>query len=1156
MHLHVHSEYSLLDGANRIKELVARVKEMGQPAVAITDHGVMYGVIDFYKECMEQGIKPIIGCEVYMSVRELSKREGRQDLNPYHLVLLCKDLTGYHNLIKLVSAGFLEGFYGKPRVDSELLAKYSEGLIALTACLSGKVPRLLTRGDYEGAKSAAEELTHIYGRENVYIELQNHGIKEQGDIIPSLLKIARELSLGVVATNDAHYLKKEDSELQKVLTAIQTNRVVEDGVLEFETDEFYMKSRLEMENAFKHDKNVPISAFENTLTIAERCNVNFTFGEIRLPKYTGNGTENNAELLKRYANEGFRRIYGDNAPQSYRDRLTYELNTIEQMGYQDYFLIVGDFIHYAKSRGIPVGPGRGSGAGSMVAYCIGITGVDPMQYGLIFERFLNAERVTMPDFDIDFCNVRRQEVIDYVVDKYGDKHVAQIITFGTLGARASIRDVSRALGVNYQTADRVAKLIPFSIGMTIEKALKLSAEFRELYNSSREVGRVVDFARQLEGMPRHASVHAAGVVITQNPVDSYVPLQKGDFSAVTQYSMGILEELGLLKMDFLGLRNLTIIDDCVKMLKPQHPSFKIENIPLDDKNVFEMLTHGHTDGVFQFESGGILSVLARVVPTGIEDLIAVTSLYRPGPMDYIPDFIKNRHNPEAIVYDHPLLEPILSVTYGVIVYQEQVLEILRKLGGFSYGQADIVRRAMSKKKADVMRKTRDEFIYGIKEGEGVPCVGAVANGVPAEVASVIFDKMESFAAYAFNKSHAAAYALIAYQTAYLKCNYPKEYMAALMGNSISAKYKAESERLGLKVLPPDVNSSASACIAVEEGIRFGLSSVKNVGHNVVKNIVLTRESDGKFKDYRDFLSRVAGHDLNRKALESLIMSGALDCFELNRRTLIECTDKLLDEVGRRNRDKLSGQLGLFGDNDSDIVSEQIAALPEYPVQMLLKQEKDLLGIYLSGHPLEIYRELWRSGKVVEISTLTELGTNGEVGHSPDSPTDGTMLTIAGTLVSKKQKTTRKGDIMCFLRIEDMTDALEVLVFPTVFEKFGQMFTDEATLTIRGRLSLREGEAAKVIMETAAPASVPPPKQKQRKTDKSGLYLKLPSKDYPNIPELLKTLSEHPGNLAVYVYFEREKELTRAPGKLLADGNAILLTALKRSLGEKNVAVKQ
>lgn len=1155
VHLHLHTEYSLLDGACRITPLIQRIKELGQPAVAITDHGTMYGVVEFYKEAKKQGIKPIIGCEVYVAPRRMQDKVNKIDSSPHHLVLLCKDQEGYQNLIKLVSLGFTEGFYSKPRVDIDTLRKYSRGLIALTACLAGHIPRLLVKDDYEGAKEIALTYQHIFGKDNLYIELQNHGIDEQKKIIPSQIRLARELNLPLVATNDAHYLTKEDSKTQGVLIAIQTNRTIDNQSLEFETDEFYVKSREEMELALPNLKD----AMDNTLKIAERCNVEFEFGKIKLPAFTTNQRQDNKSYFRKLCYDGLHRHYGDQPKQEIIDRLEYELGIIETMGYVDYFLIVSDFIHYAKSQGIPVGPGRGSGAGSIAAYCIGITGIDPIKYGLIFERFLNPERVSMPDFDIDFCYVRRQEVIDYVTRRYGSDRVAQIITFGTMAARAAIRDVGRAIGLPYQLVDSVAKQIPTELGITIEKAFTRSPDFKRLYESGDEIKFLVDTASKLEGMPRHASIHAAGVVITKDPVSDYVPLQKNDESIVTQFPMGTLEELGLLKMDFLGLRNLTVISDTEKYIRKYDPGFDVEKIPLDDPQVYEMFSSGHTDGIFQFESPGIRQVLVKLRPTHLEDLIAVTSLYRPGPMDSIPKYIQNRHSPQYVTYKHPLLEPILKVTYGCIVYQEQVMQICRELAGFSYGRADLVRRAMSKKKADVMHQERKNFVYGITRKDGtVECPGAVANGVPEEIANQIFDEMDAFASYAFNKSHAAAYALIAYQTAYLKCHYPKEYMAALLTSVLDntsklVGYIGECERLEIAVLPPDVNESDDEFTVTGKGIRFGLLAIKNVGRGLVRDII-DRRVDKPYENFEDFVRRLYTSDLNKRTMESLISAGAFDCFNPNRRQLMSGYAQLLSHIDKTERQNLSGQLNLFGGGSSALDGGyQLPEVENYDTAYMLKLEKEVLGLYVSAHPLAAYNV-----------PLRKLGcvTVGEVLGAYDMPTealqDNALVKIGCVLAAKKLKITRKNDTMAFIQIEDATGSMEMVVFPQVLDKLGRVLNEGELVVVTGRLSYREDEPAKLICESAAAMAelIAPQEQTEAngKTKRVGLYLKIPTIDSPVFDEIKSLLGLFTGSTPVYVYFVDTATLTLAPKELWVKPNPALIGELKAMIGDKMVAM--
>ena len=851
-HLHLHTEYSLLDGACRIGPLLDRAKALGQTAMAITDHGAMYGVIDFYRAAQERGIKPVIGCEVYVAARTRHDKVYALDNERSHLVLLCENNTGYQNLIAMVSKAWTEGFYTKPRIDHELLEQHHEGIIALSACLAGEIPRALSRGDYEGAKETALWYDQLFGRGNYFLELQDHGLREQKQINPLIIRLSRETGIPLVATNDTHYIDKEDARVQQVLICIQTNHTVgEETGLEFETQEFYLKSEEEMRSLFPE---VP-EAFDNTMKIAQRCNVTFTFGETKLPHFDVPGGEDHFEYLTRMCETGLHERYGEHPPQEYRDRLQYELNVIHTMGYVDYYLIVHDFIHYAKSQGIPVGPGRGSGAGSIAAYCIGITGIDPMKYNLLFERFLNPERVSMPDFDIDFCYERRPEVIDYVVRKYGADHVAQIVTFGTMAAKAAIRDVGRALGVPYATADSIAKLVPYELNITLDAALKKSAELREQYDSSEQVHDLIDMARKVEGMPRHASTHAAGVVITRDPVSTYVPLARNDESVVTQFTMTTLEELGLLKIDFLGLRTLTVISDAEKMIRHREPGFAVNQIPTKDEAVYEMFASGQTEGVFQFESAGMRNVLMGLKPESLEDLIAVISLYRPGPMESIPTYIENRHHPDRVRYKTPLLKDILDVTYGCMIYQEQVMQIFRKLAGYSYGRADIVRRAMSKKKHKVMEQERKNFIYGLVNEDGtVECEGAIKRGVDEKIANELFDEMSSFASYAFNKSHAAAYAYVAYQTAWLKCHYPCEFMAALLTSVLDSAgkvsgYIAECSRIHISVLPPHVNESLEGFTVADGCIRFGLLAIKNLGRGFIKGILEERETGGPFTSF-------------------------------------------------------------------------------------------------------------------------------------------------------------------------------------------------------------------------------------------------------------------------------------------------------------------
>ena len=1160
-HLHLHTEYSLLDGACRIDRVLLRAKELGQTAMAITDHGVMYGVVDFYKKAKELGIKPIIGCEVYVAPRTMHDRDYRLDASPYHLVLLCKDHTGYQNLISLVSRASIDGFYAKPRVDLELLRQKSEGLIALSACLAGQIPRLLVAGDYAAAKEAAGRYIEIFGKENYYIEVQNHGIDDQMRILPLLKKLAQELGVGLVATNDAHYITKEDSRMQHILTCIQTNTTVDNPSLEFATNEFYVKSREEMEQALPGFEE----ALDNTMKIAERCNVEFEFGKLKLPHFTAPDGRDNLEYFRTGCREGLIRRYGEHPAPEIEKRLEYEMSVVESMGYVDYYLIVHDFVSYARSKGIPVGPGRGSGAGSLAAYCIGITNIDPIRYGLIFERFLNPERVSMPDFDIDFCYVRRPEVIEYVVRRYGADHVAQIITFGTMAARAAIRDVGRTLGMSYQQTDRIAKLVPQELGITLDKALDSSKEFRKIYEEEPAAHDLIDMAKSLEGMPRHASIHAAGVVIAKDPVESYVPLQRGEDAAVTQFPMTTLEELGLLKMDFLGLRNLTVIADSEAMIRKHKPNFSIDTIPLDDPDVFAMLSKGQTEGVFQFESGGMRNVLMQLGPEHMEDLIAVISLYRPGPMESIPRYIRNRHDPSKITYKHPKLASILDVTYGCIVYQEQVMQICRELAGFSYGRADLVRRAMSKKKAAVMQQEREHFIYGMKREDGlVECPGCVANGISEETADEIFREMSAFASYAFNKSHAAAYAHVAYQTAYLKCHYPKEYMAALLTSVLDntdkmVGYIGECSRLKIGMLPPDVTRSGETFTVDGDKIRFGLLAIKNVGRGVVTRLI-ERRNEHPFEDFMDFCTRMYDSESRRRTFECLIKSGALDCFGHTRNAMLSGLDAVLDEIERTLKKNLSGQTNLFDLPDSAPGGDPLPKLEELESSQLLRMEKEFLGVYVTGHPLLPYRAQMERAKAVPISAIR---------LAADSPTseiyDDARIILAGLISYRRNVITKKGDAMANLTVEDLTGSIEVVVFPKLLPQIDQLMKNpQQPILFSGRLTLREDEIrlrmeSAMLLSDAAKAVIPEKKSEGVSSPRSAggkpgiLYLKTPGeteKSWQKAKKLLAVFDEAPFLAPVWVKFEEDGHWEK--GKLRADPNDVLLRELKKTLGEENV----
>ena len=1158
-HLHVHSEYSLLDGACRIEPMLDKIKSMGQTSVALTDHGVMYGVVDFYKAAKARGLNPIIGCEVYVAPRSRFDKVHGIDNERYHLILLCKNNTGYKNLIKLVSEGWVNGFYTKPRVDKELLEQHHEGLIALSGCLAGEVARALERNDYEEAKKVAEWYNGVFGDGNYYLEIQNHGLDEQLRINPMLISLSKELNIPLAATNDAHYVDKQDSKKQQVLICIQTNHTLgEDTGLEFGTQEFYLKSEEEMREAFSECPQ----AVDNTAKIAEQCHVEFEFGKTKLPHFDVPDGWSHFDWFANLCRKGLKERYGDSPPQEYIDRLEYELGIIDKMGYTDYYLIVHDFIRHAKSVGIPVGPGRGSGAASICAYCIGITGIDPMKYNLLFERFLNPERVSMPDFDVDFCFERRGEVIDYVIDKYGADHVAQIVTFGTMAAKAAIRDVGRAMGMSYSAVDNIAKQIPNELNITLEKALKRSAEFKALYDKDAEAHELIDTAMKVEGMPRHASTHAAGVVITHDPVVSYVPLARNDEAIVTQFTMTTLEELGLLKMDFLGLRTLTVIRNAEKAIRNTDPSFSIENIDIEDRQVFDMLCAGQTEGVFQFESAGMRSVLSQLKPESVEDLIAVISLYRPGPMDSIPTYIENRHNPAKIKYKTPKLKSILDVTYGCIVYQEQVMQICRELAGYSYGRADIVRRAMSKKKHDVMLRERDSFVNGaVDENGNILCEGAVRRGVPAGVANEIFDEMISFASYAFNKAHAAAYAFVAYRTAWLKCHYPCEFLAALLTSFLDnsgkvAQYINECSRLGIKILPPHVNRSTEAFEVSDGNIHFSLLAVKNLGRGFIRRMVDERTMNGNFKDFYDFCRRMYGKDFNRRAIESLVKCGAFDGMGANRRQMCAVIDPIIEELDNTKRRNVEGQIG-FGDLSSGSAAEPTEskssfAYPpaeEFSPEMLLKYEKEVAGMYLSGHPMAQYRELSKALKCAQI---------GDIAAEESRYKDNDRVLLLGLITSAKKKITKSDATMAFLNFEDMTGSIEVIVFPKTLIEKPTMFHEGNILLLHGRVSMREDEDTKVVCEAVepCPSSVPAeaakaPTQEKKKAAR-GLFLRFDTASSPQIEYCRKLLNIFDGAVPLYYYFADTKEYKRNPIGQNIDVNDVLLRELRKILGESNV----
>ena len=1164
-HLHLHTEYSLLDGACRLDSVLDRAIELGQKSIAITDHGVMYGAVDFYKKAKAKGIKPIIGCEVYVAARTRFDKVHALDSERYHLVLLCKNAQGYQNLIAMLSKAWTEGFYTKPRIDKQLLEEYHEGLIALSACLAGEIPRALTAGDYDRAKEQALWYSSIFGEGNFYLELQNHGIREQKVIEPQLIKLSKETGIPLVATNDTHYVNKEDSKIQQVLICIATNTTIGQGNgLEFESDEFYLKSEEEMRELFSH---IP-EAVDNTQIIAEQCDYDFEFGNTKLPHFEVPDGRDHFEWFREQCYNGLYKNYGENPPKEYIERLEYELGVINKMGYVDYYLIVHDFIRHAKERGIPVGPGRGSGAGSIAAYCIGITGIDPMKYSLLFERFLNPERVSMPDFDVDFCYERRGEVIDYVVNKYGADHVAQIVTFGTLAARAAIRDVGRAMGIPYNVVDSVSKQVPRELNITIEKALKKSPELKAFYDGDEQIKNLIDTSMKVEGMPRHTSTHAAGVVITRDPVASYVPLALNDDSPVTQYTMTTLEELGLLKMDFLGLRTLTVISDAEKMIRRREKDFDIYKVSTEDKAVFRMMSDGSTEGVFQFESAGMKNVLTGLKPVNIEDLIAVISLYRPGPMDSIDTYIHNRHHPEDTKYKTEKLREILDVTNGCMIYQEQVMQIFRSLAGYSYGRADIVRRAMSKKKHDVMERERKNFIYGmIREDGTVECDGCVNRGIPAEVANDIFDDMSSFASYAFNKSHAAAYAYVSYQTAYLKCHYPCEFMAALLSSVLDssdkvANYTNECNRLGIKVLPPNVNESAESFTVSDGSIRFGMLAIKNLGRNFIRNIIAERRT-GKFTSFYNFCSRMHGTDFNKRAVESLIKSGALDGLGANRRQMIMGMNEIIDDLDTKRRRNVEGQIGLFDagfGGDSSPVEPKLKYADEFPHSELLKMEKETTGLYLSGHPMSQFSEIAKRLRCAEIGDLLESGNETGIGYK-----DGQRVKTMGIINHVKKKVTRSDTTMAFVDVEDMTGSIETVIFPKTLLENSPLVAEGNVLVFSGRLDIRDEEPPKLVCESmmtvdkALEGGVQPPvqsvHQETPKKKRSGLFLRFNSESAPEKIQAEKLLAIFDGRTPLYYYFMDTKKYVPMPFDRFVDVNEPLLSELKKVLGDENVVIQ-
>ena len=1149
VHLHVHTEYSLLDGACRIDRMMERVKELGQDSIAITDHGVMYGCIDFYKAAKAAGIKPIIGCEVYVARRKMADRVHGIDNDPYHLVLLCKNRQGYENLCYMVSEAFLHGFYGKPRIDLELLRQRHEGLIALSACLAGAIPQALMNESYASAKAYALQMADIMGEGNFYLELQNHGIPEQLAVNQGIGRLARETGLPLVVTNDAHYLRREDAKMQDVLLCIQTGKTVDDeNRMRFSSDDFYLKSEEELRALFPGCEE----AFDNTVKIAQQCNLDFVFHEYHLPAYPVPEGYTNEEFFRKLCYDGFRERYPDE-PEEYKQRLEYEIGVISRMGYVNYYLIVWDFIHYAKTTGIPVGPGRGSGAASIAAYCMHITEVDPMKYALIFERFLNPERVSMPDFDTDFCQERRGEVIEYVMRKYGTDHVAQIATFGTMAARGAIRDVGRALNFSFAETDVVAKLVPTTLHITLKDALESVPKLKEMYDTDARIHTLLDTAMSLEGMPRNTSTHAAGVVITADPVYTYVPLSTNDNTVVTQYTMTTIEELGLLKMDFLGLRNLTVIRDAEQQIQVQNPGFSIDHIPDNDKETFAMLAEGKTQGVFQLESAGMTGVCVSMRASSIEDITAIVALYRPGPMDSIPTFIANKLDARKVTYKTPLLEPILKVTYGCIVYQEQVIEIFRTLGGYTMGQADNIRRAISKKKMKVIEAERKTFVYGDPQQQ---IDGCIARGVPEAVGQSIYDEIVAFANYAFNKAHAVCYAVVSYQTAYLKCHYPRQYMAALMTSVLDsaekiAGYIAECKEIGIETLPPDINHSEDHFSVEGDCIRFGLGAVKSVGHGLIRTMVTKRTEGGPFRNLEDFLERMGEGELNKRAVENFIKCGAMDCFGCHRSELLAVYESMMDAVSSTRKKNLEGQMGLFSmlSDTPSAVSITIPHLPELPRGELMAMEKETTGIYISGHPMDAYRQKLKNTSVVPIGALL-----AEESQFRDEQ----IVSIAGIIQTVKTKLTRSNSTMAYVTMEDDTASVEMIAFSGVLNEYGGYLKENTPVVVVGKLSLRDDKEPQVIVNRVRLISdytESAPRQEEQPTQEipqgSTLYLRLPNEDCREFRKIKAIVNMFPGDGQVIVFFADTRK--RMGVRCMLHGS--MIGELKRLLGEENVILK-
>ena len=1156
VHLHVHTEYSLLDGAIRIKDLVKKVKEDGMNAVAITDHGNMFGAVEMYKACIAEGIKPIIGCEVYVAPRSRFDKQGKVDTEPSHLILLAMNNEGYKNLVKIVSAGYTEGFYYKPRVDKELLKKYNSGIIALSACLAGEVARKITNNNIEGAKETIKEYIDIFGKDRYFLEIQGNKLREQILVNSKLIELSREFGLGLVATNDCHYLEKEDYDFHEVLLCIQTRTTMSDeNRMSFKVNEFYLKTVEEMKEDFK---NIP-EAIANTQKIADMCNVTFEFGKTILPEFKIDEDITHLEYFKRLCYEGLEKKYNDDKKEEAKKRLDYEIEVIDKMGYIDYFLIVQDYINYAKSVGIAVGPGRGSGAGSIAAYLIGITDIDPLKFNLIFERFLNPERISMPDFDVDFCYERRGEVIDYVCRRYGTDHVAQIITFGTMAARAAIRDVARALDIPYQKADMIAKLVPRDLKITIDKALESVKELRDLYESDLEVKNVIDLSKKAEGLARHASTHAAGVVITKEPVVNYVPLYESDGVISTEYTMTTLEELGLLKMDFLGLRTLTVIGDTIKLVKKIH-GIDIEFGNMDDRDTFKLLTEGKTLGVFQMESPGFRRVMMELKPTTLEDIIVMISLYRPGPMDQIPRYIHNKENPDNVIYTHDSLKPILKDTYGCMVYQEQVMQIFRDLAGYSFGRADLVRRAMGKKKLDVMAKEREIFVEGAKK-----------NNIDETSANKIFDEMAEFAKYAFNKSHAACYAVVAYQTAYLKTHYPHEFMAAIMNSFLGnldkiPEYITECKNLNIEVVKPDINESYLKFAVINNKIRFALSSIKNVGKTAIEYIIRERKASGKFVSFVDFCERVSGETVNKKCIESLIKAGCFDEVEkdITRFDMLENFEKIIDNVTETKKKNYINQLNFFNIDENQEKSKiNILKSTRKPTKKdLLDMEKEMVGIYISGHPLDEYKEYIKNTATISSNVLNEQSKESEENINNHIDYDGKVVTVCGIITSSKILTTKSAKQMMFATLEDLYGSIELVIFPAVYQKFSHMLRVDSVVKVIGKVNIKENEKAKILVSFVDEINISKEKNKkesQENLKEKKIYIRIPEgkSDMEQVVlDILKSLAkENPGNTKVCLFYEGTNKIKVLNESYMLNNSNNVIEELYISFGNDNVKVK-